>query len=927
MAGGVGGSVVWNLTADPADFNKGVDQASARAQQFGSELKKIDFQTMAGSAREAFGNVAAGLGQLLKATTVLTVAGTFGFGAMTKAAFGQVKQVENATFALKAYETNGSKVNKVLNELVSYARSDLGVLFQRQDLFDAASTLKIYGIETNKLTGYVKTMSKGVAIGKIGFQELSEVLGRVASEGKLTSDSFDILVRRGIKLPASMRNTAVSAEELFKALDKSLPDSILSGRANTIEGRMIRLQSAFRDLGGAILGVDRDTSKFIKGGLGDQFITLLENLRTQLRDPAMVESFKKMGAAVADFANRAVPLLLDALKWFVNNYETVVAGVTAIAAAFAVAKIGEFTSGILEAAAGFTKFISVIKGGAGAMSAIAAGANPIGLIVIAIVALVAAMVFLELKFKVFSKLWANLQKAAEPVINWFKINILPTLEKIGTFIAGQFMAAWRDLSSAFNDLKAQLQPLMPLLKILGIILLIGLVTPLLVIVATMILFVSAVVVVATVIARVIGWFAKLIAMAKPLADVMRNQVVKNFNSAKDAITSFGNAIGSGLLKAYNVVKTVFTFIFNIIKTVVMFIYNVVKTYLTLVFTIWTTIFTAVWGVLKWVIALILAIFFFVFTAIYNVVKTYLTFIYNTWVTIFTAIWGFLSPILTAIWGFITTVFTAIWNTIKTVFTAIWTIIVTVATAIWSAIVMYFTLVWNTITTIFNAVWSFIKVVWNAIWNTIKAAVERVRSTVSSVFNAVRSTVSSVWNGIFSTISSIVGKIAGKIGEIKSRVVGAVKDAGSWLVSAGRNIIQGLINGIMGMASSLSSSIVGFIKDNVPAPVLKFLGIKSPSKMFAGIGTNIVDGLAKGITQGEKLLNNTSLDMAANVTGPAAMTANDTSLGSGSGTYIKNEIGSITLANDVDADRFIQKLTQQDDIISRGLTPQRYSYGQ
>ena len=401
MANTVGGSVVWNLTVDSGQFDKGIDQAATKANKFASDVKKVDFGSMASNASQSFGRVADSIGGVLRGLALMSVASGFGFGAMTKAAFAQVKQVEGATFALKAYETNGKKVTKVLADLVKYARSDTGVLFQRQDLFDAASTLKIYGVETKNLTRYTKIMSKGVAIGKIGFQELSEVLGRVSSQGELTSDSFDILVRRGIKLPASMRNAKVSAEELFKALDKSLPDSILTGRANTIEGRMIRLQSAFRDLGGAILGVDKETSTFIKGGLGDQFVKTLEDLRAQLRDPAMVEAFQKMGKAVGDFTKNAIPVLFNAFKWLISNYDTVVAAIAAIGAAFVAAKIGEFASGIVEAVSGFNKFITAVNGGASAMSAMAGGANPIGLIVIAIVALVAAMVYLQIKFGIF----------------------------------------------------------------------------------------------------------------------------------------------------------------------------------------------------------------------------------------------------------------------------------------------------------------------------------------------------------------------------------------------------------------------------------------------------------------------------------------------------------------------------------------------
>lgn len=845
MANTVGGSVVWNLTVDSGQFDKGIDQAATKANKFASDVKKVDFGSMASNASQSFGRVADSIGGVLRGLALMSVASGFGFGAMTKAAFAQVKQVEGATFALKAYETNGKKVTKVLSDLVKYARSDTGVLFQRQDLFDAASTLKIYGVETKNLTRYTKIMSKGVAIGKIGFQELSEVLGRVSSQGELTSDSFDILVRRGIKLPASMRNAKVSAEELFKALDKSLPDSILTGRANTIEGRMIRLQSAFRDLGGAILGVDKETSTFIKGGLGDQFVKTLEDLRAQLRDPAMVEAFQKMGKAVGDFTKNAIPVLFNAFKWLISNYDTVVAAIAAIGAAFIAAKIGEFASGVVEAVSGFNKFTAAVKGGASAMSAMAGGASPIGLIVLAIVALVAAMVYLQIKFGIFTKLWNTLKSAAEPVVAWFQKNILPTLEKIGTFISGQFKSAWNDLVSSFKEVQKQIQPFMPQLKILGGILLVSVLAPLALIVVGVVVFIGIIVALVTVITRLIGWFSKLITFIIPIGKAIWSVLVWTFNLAKTVILAF-----------LNVITTVFTFVFNILKTL---------------FNIWLTVWTGIFKVIGFVIALILAIVIFAFKAI-------------------------------------------------------WSVIGDTVMKIWSFIVAYFTLMFNVWKTIFTAIWNVVKTVFMGIWNTIKTIATSIWNTLVSIFNSIKNTATTIWDSIYNTIKNNVNKVKDAIVGIKDRVMGVFRSVGSWLSNAGRDLISGLINGIKSMAGTLKDKITGFIKDNVPGPVLKVLGIHSPSKVFADIGSNIVTGLSRGISDGKDLLKSTSLNMAANVTAPSIMAPEVVGASATGGTYITNEIGSITLANDVDADRFIQKLTQQDDIISRGLTPQRYSNG-
>ena len=228
------------------------------------------------------------------------------------AAFDQVRQVENSTIALRAYEKNGAKVNKVLKDLIAYARSDMGVLFQREDLFAAAQTLKLYGQTTDTLVDKVKILSKGVSLGKTTFQELSSIVGRAAAKGRLDAVDFDMLIERGIGLDKSFRGAKVTSEELFKALDKALPAELLKGRANTIDGLMIRLQSAFRDVGSAILGVNTETSEFIKGGLGDQFIGWIKTLTEFLKSP----EFK---AAIQQLINWLAINLPLAINWLKNE--------------------------------------------------------------------------------------------------------------------------------------------------------------------------------------------------------------------------------------------------------------------------------------------------------------------------------------------------------------------------------------------------------------------------------------------------------------------------------------------------------------------------------------------------------------------------------------------------------------------------------
>lgn len=74
---------------------------------------------------------------------------------------------------------------------------------------------------------------------------------------------------------------------------------------------------------------------------------------------------------------------------------------------------------------------------------------------------------------------------------------------------------------------------------------------------------------------------------------------------------------------------------------------------------------------------------------------------------------------------------------------------------------------------------------------------------------------------------------------------AVSGFGGLLYNAGRDLIQGLLNGIGSIGGQIGEKIKGLANGAVDQ-AKKILGIKSPSKVFEGIGENIGLGMVKGI---------------------------------------------------------------------------------
>lgn len=81
--------------------------------------------------------------------------------------------------------------------------------------------------------------------------------------------------------------------------------------------------------------------------------------------------------------------------------------------------------------------------------------------------------------------------------------------------------------------------------------------------------------------------------------------------------------------------------------------------------------------------------------------------------------------------------------------------------------------------------------------------------------------------------------------LPSQVASAVGNAGSWLYNAGRQVIEGFINGITSMVRRIYGAVQSTVGGAIDA-AKSLLGIASPSKVFAEIGRFTSQGFAVGI---------------------------------------------------------------------------------
>ena len=86
----------------------------------------------------------------------------------------------------------------------------------------------------------------------------------------------------------------------------------------------------------------------------------------------------------------------------------------------------------------------------------------------------------------------------------------------------------------------------------------------------------------------------------------------------------------------------------------------------------------------------------------------------------------------------------------------------------------------------------------------------------------------------------------KIPQIISSIVTGLTNGIGKIVEVGKNIVTGIWEGIKAMGQWIKDTVTGFFSGVVDG-VKGLLGIKSPSKVFAGIGENMALGLGEGFT--------------------------------------------------------------------------------
>lgn len=142
---------------------------------------------------------------------------------------------------------------------------------------------------------------------------------------------------------------------------------------------------------------------------------------------------------------------------------------------------------------------------------------------------------------------------------------------------------------------------------------------------------------------------------------------------------------------------------------------------------------------------------------------------------------------------------------------------------------------------------------------------KVVETVTSLKTSISDKVSAIKTNITTKVDEIKTNIKEKVSSIKETVVSTIKELPGKMLDVGRNIVEGLWDGITGAASWLGDKVSGFV-DNVIGWFKGGFDEHSPSKVFAKIGGYLTEGLAVGLESETDTLKNTAKNQIGQLTG-------------------------------------------------------------
>lgn len=172
------------------------------------------------------------------------------------------------------------------------------------------------------------------------------------------------------------------------------------------------------------------------------------------------------------------------------------------------------------------------------------------------------------------------------------------------------------------------------------------------------------------------------------------------------------------------------------------------------------------------------------------------------------------------------------------------------TAAWPQVV-------TTFQTLFNEVLPGIAEWGSKMVETARTHISNMVAAVQNIIGQLAPKVKAVLQKVISTVTSWGSQMAAKgkaaAETLVKAVVAKAKELPTQMISIGKNLVEGLWNGIKSMTDWLKDKIAQFCNGALDS-IKSFFGVESPSKVMRDeVGKMLVEGMALGITKNQKII--------------------------------------------------------------------------
>lgn len=445
------------------DFDNGVDtilkltgatgeNAKALEDSFANVSKRILADSTAiGKAMGEISTRFGYTGEQLEDTTVafLKFADVTGMDAATAVADVQ-----------KALTAAGKDMNDYqdLLDALTVASQKSGVSVQKvaDGLTKYGAQTRSLGLDTEQVIALFAQFESAGVNTETALAGLTKAAGKWQAAGKNAAGMLTTTIREIKNAKSDFEASSIAAEAFGNKAGPELVDAIRSGRFEFAE-----MAEAVKAAGGAVEATFEETQdapdklKLAIKGFKTDLAQTTNELLTEY-GPDIEKAIDKIGKALN---NDIIPAIKDAIKWIKDNRHMILATLSGIAAGLVALNVVKMITGLVNA---FKAFKAAQEGATVAQWLLnaAMNANPIGIIIAAITALVTAFVVLWNKSEAFREFWIGLweviQKDAEAVIEFLTGLFTEAWEVIKDAwdaAVGFFKDIWSGIKNAFNAVK------------------------------------------------------------------------------------------------------------------------------------------------------------------------------------------------------------------------------------------------------------------------------------------------------------------------------------------------------------------------------------------------------------------------------------------------------------------------------------------